>query len=142
MIVRNGLVTPVWIDRLLDLPEELQHVVLDDRDDGVRHEPVPFAVDGRQIRRAWRPGEAERGSGVGVEPVGQELDAVLRGHGEVDHVRLCDLLGGDARDVVAVHEQWHQVWPPARSETSRLAQGNRRMTVARKGPASSSSTGP
>ena len=79
---------------------------------------MPFPVDGRQIGRAWRPGEAERGSGVRVEPVGQELDAVLRGHDEVDDMRLCDLLRRDARDVVSVHEQWHRVGLPARSETS------------------------
>jgi len=39
---------------------------------------------------------------VGIEPVGEELHPELGTHVEVGQMRLCDLLGGHSRHVMAV----------------------------------------
>ena len=83
--------------------EEPQHVVLRDADDVVCDQAVRFAVDCLHGLRGGCVGETERGALGGVEPVRQELDAVLGGGAQVQDVGLGDRLGGRAGQVVAVH---------------------------------------
>ncbi len=90
------------------IPED---VVLGDGDDLVGHEAVPLPMDRLQVLRPRSRGETEHLAMRRIEPIGQELDTVLRLERDVREVRPCDLLCRDAGQVVTVHVERHQVVP-------------------------------
>ena len=99
------------VDGIVDLAQESEDVVFGDGDDLVGNETVPFPVDRLHVLRSCGSGETEHLTVIGIEPVGEELDRVLRLELDIRQVSLCDLLGSDAGQVVAVHEQGHLVPP-------------------------------
>ena len=79
---------------------------------------VRLRVDCGKVLRPRRLLQAEHAVQFGVEPVGQELDAMLCAWREVGRVRGSDILGRRGRNVVTVHEQWHRRRPAQASRSS------------------------
>jgi hypothetical protein len=101
----EGTRYPGRIGGVMNLSQEPEEVVLRDADDLVGDQSVRSLVSILQCARTLRLGEAERQTAVGIEPVGEELHVVLGLHLEVAQVRLRNLLGRQARQLVAVHEE-------------------------------------
>jgi hypothetical protein len=66
-------------------------------------------MDRLHVLRSGRPGQTEHFAAIGVEPVREKLDRVLRLDLDIGQVGLRDLLGRDARQIVTVHEERHRI---------------------------------
>ena len=67
-----------------------------------------LAVNALGGRRIGCLNQAEIGAAIAIEPVSHVFDAVLVLDVEVLVVRRCNVLGGHAAHVVAIHKDWHE----------------------------------
>jgi len=103
---------------LVQVAEEPQDCFLGDGDHLARDEPVRLLVGGCDVLGSRRSRKAKDRVQVGVKPIGQELDAMLRSHLAITIVRSGDLLWRHA-EIVPIHEKRHQRLKLPRSLVSR-----------------------